>query len=81
MSATINNNILVKEQNRISKFKNVETEIEKNWLFKTTSVPEIVEALGMIRKRTDEYIKKIPGNPSLYKIQQNTHCGTVRLFR
>ena len=40
--------------------------MEKIWHLKTTSVPVIEEALGMIKKRTDNI-----GSPSLYKIQKN----------
>ena len=38
------------------------------WHLKTSMVPVIVEALGMIKKRTN--IKKIAGSFSLYEIQQ-----------
>ena len=53
MSVPIDNNISVKEYNKISKYKyqQIKTEILH---LKTTTVPMIVEALGMTKKRTDE---------------------------
>ena len=35
---------------------------------KTTTMPVIVRALGMITKGTDKHINKIPGGPSQYEI-------------
>ena len=37
---------------------------------KTTRVPVIVEALGMIKKETVKHINKKPGSPSQYEIQK-----------
>ena len=44
---------------KISKYKDLEIEIEKLCL-KTTIVPVIEGALGMIQKRIYKYINKIP---------------------
>ena len=51
-------------KNRISKYKELEIEIEKMWHFKTTTVPVIVEKLVMNKKGTDKHTNKIPGSPS-----------------
>ena len=40
------------------------------WHLKTTTVPVIVGALGMIKKGSDKHINKIPGSPSQYEIQK-----------
>ena len=45
-----NSNISVKEYYKISKYKNLKIEIEKIWHLKTTTMPVIVGALGMIKK-------------------------------
>ena len=47
------NNVSLKEYNKIDKYKDVEIEIEKMWHLKTTIVPVIMGALGMIKKRID----------------------------
>ena len=72
MLVPTDNNISVKEYNKISKYKDLEKEIEKMWHFKTTTVPLIVGALCMIKKGTDKQMNKIPGCPSLYEIQKIT---------
>ena len=66
MSVPTDNNISVKEYNKISKYKHMEIEIEKMRHFNPATVPVIVGALGMIRKGTDKHINKRSGNPSLY---------------
>ena len=63
------NNILVEEYNKISKYKNLEIETEKIWHLKTT-VAVIVGALHIIKKGTEERINKIPGSLSLFEIQK-----------
>ena len=40
------------------------------WHLKNTNVAAIVVSLRMIKIETDEYINKISGCPSLYKIQK-----------
>ena len=80
MSVPTDNNISVKEYDKISKFKDLEIEIEKKiWLLKTTTISVIVGALGMIKKGTDS---SIPGSISLYIKQQqkNALCETAHLL-
>ena len=52
---------------------------------KTTMMPVIVGALGMIKKVTDKHIDKILGSYSLYEIQKVTfseiaHLGEYNSF-
>ena len=74
MLGPIDNNTPIKEYNKISKYKDLEIEIEKMWHLKTTMVSVIVGTLGMIKKRTDRHINKIPGSSSLYEIQKIAYC-------
>lgn len=46
----------------LSKYKDLEIEI-------TAIIPAVVRTPGMIKKNTELYIKKIPGNLSLFEIQ------------
>ena len=80
MSMPTDNNILVKEYNEMTKYKNLEEEIEKMWYFETTTVPAIVGVLAMIKKGTDTHINKIPD--SRYWIQKKiAFYWTAHLFR
>ena len=47
---------------------NWKMKLKKMWQLKTTTIPVIVGALGMIKKETDKHIKKIPYCPRLYEI-------------
>ena len=48
MSVPTDNNISIKEYNRISRYKDLKVEIEKIWHLKTATIPVVVGALGMI---------------------------------
>ena len=80
MSVPTDNNISIEEYNKISKYKYLGIEIEKIWHLITTTLPVIVGALGMIKKRTSKHINKIFGCPSLYEIQKLALCGTAHLL-
>ena len=55
------------------------------WNLKTTNLPVIVGALGMLKKETDKRINNIPDNPSLYDIHlQNCSSpleGTIKVSK
>ena len=51
MSVPIDNKIYVKDDNRISKYKDLGIDNEKMWHLKTTTVPVIVGALGNDQER------------------------------
>jgi len=35
------------------------------WGMKTTTIPVVIEALGLIKKKMDKYIQKIPGDTKI----------------
>ena len=67
MSIPTDQNIAVKEFDKLSKFKDLEIEIGRIWNFKATTVPVIVGTLGMIEKGCQKHLDKIPGQPQLQK--------------
>ena len=62
--------MVVPKDNIIKQYKAMEIENEKMWLFKTTTEPVKVGALGMIKKETDKYINKILSRTSNYEIKE-----------
>ena len=44
---------------KISKYKDLEIEIQKMWHLKAMVIPLAVGALGMIKKKTEDHIKRI----------------------
>ena len=74
MTAAIDNNLSVTKYDKISQYKDLETEIEKMWYVKSTTVPVIVGALGMIKKKADKHKNRIPGSSNLYEMQKIALC-------
>ena len=74
-------NISAKEFEKPSKYKDLEIQIAKMWKMKTKTTPIIVEALGMIKKGTHEYVNEIPGNLSLAEIQKIVLNRTAHILR
>ena len=53
MSIPKERNTSLKTMGKLTKYKNLETsEIEKTWGMKTTTVPVIIGALGLVKKGT-----------------------------
>ena len=70
MIVTSDSNISAKEFEKLSKSKDLETEIAKLWKIKRNTIPVIVGAHNMIKKGTQKYANEISGNLSLAEIQK-----------
>ena len=81
MSVPTDKNVSAKVFEKLSKYKDLEIEIEKMWQLKTTIIPVVVGALGLIKKGTIDYLKKIPGEPSLSEIQKIVLNSTAHILR
>ena len=51
---------------KIGKYKDLEIKIQKMGHLKEMVIPVVLGALGMIKKKTEDHIKGIPGNPHLH---------------
>ena len=80
MSVPSDSNISAKEFEKLSKYKDLETEIAKMWKMKTKTLAVIVGALGMIKKGTQKYVNEIPGNLSLAEIQEIVLNSTAQIL-
>ena len=80
MSVSSDSNISAKEFEKLSKYKDLETEIAKMWKMKTKTLAVIVGALGMIKKGTQKYVNEIPGNLSLAEIQEIVLNSTAHIL-
>ena len=47
----------------------------------TTTVPVIIGALGLVKKGTENYIGKIPGNIRITELQKTVRLGTAHILR
>ena len=50
------------------------------WKLKTKTIPVAIEALGMIKKGTQNFIIQISGKPSLHKTQKIVLTNTAHIL-
>ena len=55
--------------------------IQKMWYLKAIVIPVVFGALGMVKKKTEDHIKRIPGNLRLQKLQKIILNETAHLLR
>ena len=81
MTVPSDKNVPLKEYKKVSKYKDLEIEIQKMWHLKATVIPVVIGALGMIKRKSEDHIKQIPGNPCLQELQKIVLNGTAHLLR
>ena len=81
MAVPSDRNTSVKVAEKLSKYKDLETEITRMWGMKTQTVPVVIGALGVIKKGIDQQISKIPGNINVTELQQIDLLGSAHILR
>ena len=71
MKIPTDRNISVKDFDTLSKYKDLQIEIERMWRFKTTVIPVVVGALGMIKKGVQNHLKINPWRTTLARNAKN----------
>ncbi|XP_077969924.1 uncharacterized protein LOC144424459 [Styela clava] len=66
---------------KLSKYKDLEIEIQKMWGLKTSTIPVVVGALGLIGKEFEKYVQHIPGNINAEQLQKTVLLGTAHILR
>ena len=61
MTIPSDRNVSIKEVEKLSKYKDLEIEVSKMWKMKTTTLPVVICALGVIKKGMRLKVEKIPG--------------------
>ena len=74
-------NTSVKVTEKLTKYKDLEIEINRMWGTKTRIIPVVVGALGLLKKGIDRYIDTIPGNINIYEVQKTALLGTANIIR
>ena len=77
MSIPTERNTSLKTVEKLTKYK----DFEKTWGMKTTTAPVIIGAFGLVRKGTENYIGKIPGNIRITELQKTVLLGTGDILR
>ena len=81
MSVPSDNNVAAEMSEKLSKYKDLEIEVEKMWHLKTKTIPVVVGALGLLKKGTNAFIEKIPGSLSLQVVQKIALSSTAHVLR
>ena len=75
----LNTSINVSE--KLSKYKDLEIEINRMWGMKTEAIPVVIGALGLVKKGLEKFTNKIPGNINIDEIQKIALLGTAHILR
>jgi len=59
-----------KEIEKLSKYKDLEIEVNRMWEVRTKIMPFITGALGTIKKGSDQNLQLLPGHPSAMELQK-----------
>ena len=74
-------NVIKKEAEKILKYKDLTTEIQRMWNVRTKVIPVIVGATGTISKSFRKYISNIPGKHEVKELQKTAILGTAHVLR
>ena len=74
-------NTSLKIYEKISKYKDLEIEIEKTWKEKSKTIPIVIGALGVINKKTEKYLELLPTKMHIEELQKITLLGTTNILR
>ena len=55
--------------------------MSRMWDMRTTTIPMVIGALGVIKKGVNEYFEKIPGSSVIGQMQKMALLGTVCILR
>ena len=81
MSVPSDKNVSFKTFEKLSKYKDLKIENGKMWHLRARTIPVVIGALGLVKKGTEDFLDKIPGNPSLREIQKIVLSGTAHVIR
>ena len=81
ISVPTERNTSIKTTEKLSKYKDLEIEIERMWGMNIMTIPIIIGALGLLKKGMEKCINKIPGNISIQETQKCVLLGTAHILR
>jgi hypothetical protein len=73
-------NVIRKEAEKILKYKNLTTEIQRTWNVKTNVIPVIIGATGTISKSFRKYLSNVPGIHDVKELQKTAILGTAHIL-
>ena len=73
--------MIKKEAEKILKYKDLTTEIQRMWNVKTKAIPVIVGATGTVSKSFRKYVSNIPGKHEVKEQQKTAILGTAHILQ
>ena len=70
-----------KAAEKILKYKDLTTEIQRMWNVKTKVIPVIVGATGTVSESFRKYVSNIPGKHEVKELQKTAILGTAHILR
>ena len=74
-------NVVSKEYEKRSKYKDLEIEIQRMWRMTTVVLPIVIGALGTMSEDSDKYIKALPSDVCPKQVQKIALLGTAHILR
>jgi hypothetical protein len=74
-------NVIKKEAEKILKYKDLITEIQRMWNVKTQLTPVTIGATGTISKSFRQYLSSVPGKHDIKTLQKTAILGTAHTLR
>jgi len=74
-------NVIKKEADKILKYKDLTTEIQRMWNVKTKAIPVITGATGTTSKSFRKYVSNIPGKHEAMELHKTAILGTAHILR
>ena len=68
-------NVIKKEAEKILKYKNLTTEIQRMWNVNTKAISVMIGATGTVSKSFRKDMSKIPGKHEVKEVTENSHIG------
>ena len=73
-------NVIKKEVEKILKYKDLTTEIQRMWNVKTKEIPVKIGATGTISKSFRKYVSNIPGKHEVKELKKTAILGIAHIF-
>jgi hypothetical protein len=74
-------NVIKKDANKILKYKDLTTEIQRMWNVKTKVIPVIIGVNGTISESFRKYVSNIPGKHEVTELQKTAILRTAHILR
>ena len=73
--------MIKEEAEKIIKYKDLTTEIQRMWNVKKKVIPVIIGATGTISKSFRKYVSNVPGKHEVKELQKTAILGTAHILR